>query len=582
MVELRKAAQQLKERLSSALSADLVVSGLLRDSDGDLIDVDLHYTREQFERLIVPLVGRYRPCGCGAANLPTDTVCHRCGTKLPGGERKGKALAIVEKALLHAQLTKDQVDFVIMAGNSTMVPLVQSSMEEAFGAKKVLRKIHPKHCVALGAAIAAARLGEQVVCQAPDLSDSTGKRECGHVNQPGAAQCTKCGAPLGAGRSGGRSAGGAAPDDVPTVIDVHSVAPFAYGTQSAGDKFNVFIKKGDYYPTPPEAERSLTFYTGRANQRMVVIPVYGGENLEVASANEKQGDAFAVLPAGLPQGTSIRVLLTLDDAGVFKIGAWLGNATDLKPWIVHGGSDARVIQLIESLEERLARPQYWNSEAEQALEAVYTDLAGHRFEQAMTRAETLLTRIEKGPGVDDDPRKQADALLGFSDFLAREFGWLMERALAAKLAAASAAVADAYQRNDLDQLRQILPALNRVIDELPEAIQVLVAVLGAILGEVRPANPGLGDQLHREFTSAMDDIKRGDGEGGRRRLDALMARVTDALRQIGKAVQCVNARCRAELPPGTRTCPSCHTPQNILTTGQASAAGGTARFIETR
>jgi hypothetical protein len=56
------------------------------------------------------------------------------------------------------------------------------------------------------------------------------------------------------------------------------------------------FKKGDTYPTPVENEKSMTFYTRFANQRMVSIPVYGGDNEETASANEKQGEAFVVLP----------------------------------------------------------------------------------------------------------------------------------------------------------------------------------------------------------------------------------------------------------------------------------------------
>ena len=41
MAETKRAAQALKERLSSAESAELVVTGLLQDRDGNLIDVDL-------------------------------------------------------------------------------------------------------------------------------------------------------------------------------------------------------------------------------------------------------------------------------------------------------------------------------------------------------------------------------------------------------------------------------------------------------------------------------------------------------------------------------------------------------------
>jgi len=253
MVALKKAAQAVKERLSAASSADLMVPGLLRSDDGDLIDVELEVTRDEFERMILPLVATYKECACGQANFPTDDRCAKCGASLQDSPVKdGKTVQIVRKALQNADLTSTEIDHVLMAGNSTIVPLVQQAMEEMFGGEKILRTIQPKQCVAVGAAIVAAGLGvSEWVCQAPDRSDPSG--ECGHTNKWDTEVCEKC----GTRREVEREEPEAEAREVVTGeidiggIQIGGVAPFHYGAEVAGDKFIIFVRKGDSVPTEP-------------------------------------------------------------------------------------------------------------------------------------------------------------------------------------------------------------------------------------------------------------------------------------------------------------------------------------------
>ena len=162
---------------------------------------------------------------------------------------EGKAIRIVRRALKNANQTPDQIDHIIMAGNSSAVPLVQRSMEELFGAKKVLRTVHPKHSVALGAAIVARWLEGRQVCVAPDPADDT--RECGFVNEADATKCAQCGAALVLEEDGEAvlAEEGAAGEEEAKVFRrgaedrIGGIAPFHYGTQTAGDQFTLFIHK---------------------------------------------------------------------------------------------------------------------------------------------------------------------------------------------------------------------------------------------------------------------------------------------------------------------------------------------------
>ena len=305
----------------------------------------------------------------------------------------GRALELTRRALAHpsVNLSPDQVDHVLMAGNSTNIPLVQRTMEELFGPAKVVRKVHPKHAVAMGAAMVAAWMGQQCVCTAPDPEDAT--RECGHVNDDEAKACKRCGAALG---SEGVSESSTL-DRHAVAVSLGGIAPFSYGTGTAGDAFHVFIRKGDPFPT--QSPESQVFRTRIPRQRMVSIPIFGGDNLERASANEKQGEAFAVLPPDLPVGTVVRVKLWLDRDGVFDVAAHLEDGSDLKPWVVKGEQDARAIDVIQQVDKALAAegahlPAAALAEVDAARSRVFERLRRHDFEGALHEAAQAQARIE--------------------------------------------------------------------------------------------------------------------------------------------------------------------------------------------
>ena len=160
MARLKTAAQEAKESLTSARSADIIVPAALQDQDGNLIDFEMDITREQFEDMIRPLVE---------------------GT-----------IRLAERALESAGLSIEDISYVMMAGNSTHVTLVQQEVEKKFGAERVKRKMHSNLSVAKGAAKIAKVLYGWIVCQAPNSSDPD--RECMHRNRKDQSECEKCGA----------------------------------------------------------------------------------------------------------------------------------------------------------------------------------------------------------------------------------------------------------------------------------------------------------------------------------------------------------------------------------------------------
>ncbi|MFH0765172.1 MAG: Hsp70 family protein, partial [Calditrichota bacterium] len=343
MVILKKEAQDAKERLSSTSATDISLQfPFLTDRSGNIVEVDMELTSEMMAPMVKDLIQR--------------------------------SLSITQKALTEANLTPDQIHYVLMAGNATRMPLVENALKgmfpltcpecaevnkgNAMKCKKCgislrndrfIRVDNPKHCVALGAAILAAQL-DRLICP-----------ECEEVNEMNAMKCKGCGMlfelPVGAEQPESEQI----PGEIIEIAEKRDVGPrvgvgisaFNYGIQSVGDKFNVFIRKNDPFPTvEPETQQ---FYTQNPNQRIINIPIYGGLNLEKASLNTKEGIAVAVLPPMLPQGAGIRVKFAMDDNEIFKVEAYLDDNTDLHPLVMSGGKDAQAVEALEEMESIFER-----------------------------------------------------------------------------------------------------------------------------------------------------------------------------------------------------------------------------------
>ncbi|MEZ0091711.1 Hsp70 family protein [Streptacidiphilus sp. EB129] len=138
-------AEPTKIDLSSQLATDLTVVGL---GDGQLI-LETEFDRTRFEQLIEAQVER--------------------------------TIELTHKAIMEAHLTVADIDEVLLVGGSTSIPLVIRRLGEVFGPKRIKLGGNPMQCVALGAAVQSALLGE-VECpecrQAADLAEES----CGNCS----------------------------------------------------------------------------------------------------------------------------------------------------------------------------------------------------------------------------------------------------------------------------------------------------------------------------------------------------------------------------------------------------------------
>jgi len=179
------------------------------------------------------------------------------------GDLVAKTMGPVEKALSDANLSKGDINEVILVGGMTRMPLVQKKVEEFFG-KKPHVGINPDEVVALGAAV-----------------------------QAGVLQ-----------------------GDVKDVL-LLDVTPLTVGIETLGQVATPLIERNTTIP----ASKSQIFSTAADNQTSVEIHVVQGER-PMASDNKSLGkfmlSGIPPAPRGVPQ---IEVTFDIDANGILKVSA---------------------------------------------------------------------------------------------------------------------------------------------------------------------------------------------------------------------------------------------------------------------
>lgn len=477
MATLKGEAQKAKETLSAARVADLIIPGILQDNSGNFIDVEMEITREEFEDMIKPLLERI--------------------------------ITIVKKAIENADFVIEDIDYVLMAGNAASIPKVQETMEQLFGKEKVLRKVHPKHSVAIGAAMTAA-IYNAVNC--PD---------CGHNNDLDSKECEKCGLSL---------VGILEKKNCPTCgkennkeaekceycnsffIEIDSIkggiAPFYYGVQTAGDTFHIFINKNDQYETPEDERRFQTFYTRIHGQRTISIPVYGGENLKKASKNKKQGEAFAILPRDCPEGTAILIKLWLNKDGDFELIAQLDDGTDLKPIILRGENDQRAVeQLLDAEEEIVKNEPIMSPEEKEKMEKLKDKVLDKMQEKDFAEAEKVAMELKKLAKevvkLGDSIRIKAEGMMGFVTFIINQYSWLIGQQSVYRLNNLLGKLREAFDKNNQNLMENTMSEIDIEMQKYLKItdrtrIPLLVVFLGmrkAINTNIQPVEPAEANSL---------------------------------------------------------------------------------------
>ena len=294
---IKEAAEKAKIELSTVLETEINLPYVSATQTGPK-HLSMKLSRAKLEQLIEPIIKR--------------------------------CIAPFEHALKDANLTKNDIQKVILVGGPTRMPVVQKFIEDHVG-KKMERGIDPMECVAIGAAIQGAILGGEI-----------------------------------------------------TDMVLLDVTPLTLGIETLGGVRTPLIERNTTIP----ARKSQIFSTAADFQTSVTVHVLQGER-PMASDNVSLGQFNLVgippAPRGIPQ---IEVSFDIDASGVLKVSAKdLGTGKEQKMTITASTklADSDVKKMVNEAKEFEEQDRIRKEEVEvrnnadslvYTAETTKTDLAG--------------------------------------------------------------------------------------------------------------------------------------------------------------------------------------------------------------
>lgn len=303
--ELKAAVEKAKIQLSSEDEAYIEILGVLKDDDGDLIDVEVEITRDQFEEMISPMVDN--------------------------------TLRLTRKTLESIHFTPDLIDKVLLVGGSSQIPRVVEAMKREFGPEKVMVHNRPMLAIAEGSAILSHRLAETYECP-----------KCGAEVSQADSKCGDCDFDL-----------------EKYIIDegvfdiVHSAAHDYYIHLENGEK-HLFVEKN----TPLPCKETETFKLVHPDQKLLHLKFFNMVNdneesigdlwlgIDEEELDDKDGPQAKTEAPGTERGRlNVEITLEIDENNLIEATATMKELPNvrLSKTLSRGSADEKLLVSLEEI-----------------------------------------------------------------------------------------------------------------------------------------------------------------------------------------------------------------------------------------
>jgi len=311
--ELQAAVEKAKISLTKESVAYIEVSGILKSSDGIILDMDIEITREKFDELIADITA--------------------------------KIVKLTKDLIVDIDFSDDLIDKILLVGGSARIPAVIQAMKKEFGDEKIILHERPMLAVAEGAAILSHRLSDTYECP-----------QCGKTVRQDDTVCEKCKYDL---ESNIIEQG---------VFDiVHTTAHDYYIRLENGEK-HLFIEKNTPLPCETYEEFSLVCisqqlvhlqFSNTVNDTSEEIgELWLGLNFDLEEVLPK--DVFEKIIQNEDENIHIKVKMSIDENNLIEINAKILEVPDvvISKTLSRGGEDEKMFYNIEKIIEDVNAGKY--------------------------------------------------------------------------------------------------------------------------------------------------------------------------------------------------------------------------------
>ena len=306
VAKLKREAEKAKRALSTLHQTRIEIEGFF---DGE--DLSEPFTRARFEELNMDL---FR-----------------------------KTMQPVQQVLKDSQVSKHEVDEIVLVGGSTRLPKIQQLVRDFFNGKAPCKSINPDEAVAYGAAVEGGVLSDD-----PDAQDIV-------------------------------------------IINVNSLT---LGVETVGGVMAELIPRNTRIPV----KKTQTFVTSQDDQEYVRVQIFEGERAMTRDNHFLGAFDLTGLPPGPRGSVQIQVTFELDQNNMLKVTAENG---DNKESITINAQEARLSE--DEREEAIRNAQDWVAEDEKTKAAVN---AKNNLEQIVYSAKNNLGKDEVKERLSEEERKE--------------------------------------------------------------------------------------------------------------------------------------------------------------------------------